>query len=75
MIWGNGATFDNMILRNAYLATGQRQPWNFRDDVCFRTVKYLFPLKKEFQGVRHHALDDARNQAKYLIKAVKGKLR
>jgi len=66
-VWGNGATFDNVILRNAYTATGQRCPWAFYQDRCYRTVKNLapsIPLVRE--GTHHDALDDAVSQARHL---------
>ena len=33
-IWGNGATFDNVILSNAYYKCGIPRPWSFRNDRC-----------------------------------------
>ncbi|WP_010603982.1 3'-5' exonuclease [Pseudoalteromonas maricaloris] len=73
-VWGNGATFDNTILRNAYKACGMQAPWQFRNDRDVRTVVDLgrrlfnFDPKKEipFEGTRHSALDDAIHQAKYV---------
>lgn len=41
-MWGNGADFDNVILGNAYTALGIKQPWEFRNNRCFRTLKGLF---------------------------------
>jgi DNA polymerase III epsilon subunit-like protein len=65
-IWGNGATFDNVILRNAYKACGMEAPWRFWNDRCYRTLKALHPEVKlpDRGGVHHNALDDARYQAK-----------
>jgi 3'-5' exoribonuclease Rv2179c-like domain len=73
-VWGNGATFDNMILRNAYRACGLRPAWGFRDDLCYRTVRRLFPAgtppagNGSAPGIRHHALDDARRQARQFVR-------
>ena len=73
-VWGNGATFDNMILRNAYDAVGIQCPWHFTDDRCYRTLKYLpssrqdLSLEMRTGLTHHHALDDARYQARYAIK-------
>lgn len=66
-VWGNGATFDNVILRNAYEGAGLPCPWPFWKDRCFRTMKaqwtgYL-PQRK---GTHHAALDDAIWQAEAL---------
>jgi DNA polymerase III epsilon subunit-like protein len=67
-LWGNGAAFDNAILSTAYRKVGIEQPWRFWNDHCFRTMKKLnkhIPAPV-FEGIAHHALDDAINQAKHL---------
>jgi hypothetical protein len=66
-VWGNGATFDNVILRNAFTAVGLDTPWRYIDDRCFRTLRSLYPNAEipKIKGVAHHALDDAIWQAKY----------
>lgn len=68
-LWGNGATFDNVILDNAYKAVGTRPPWKYTNHRCYRTMKSLFPLEVQpvFDGVQHNALYDAAHQAKHLI--------
>ncbi|MBH0066763.1 3'-5' exonuclease [Pseudoalteromonas sp. NZS100] len=73
-IWGNGATFDNTIIRNAYKACDMQAPWQFRNDRDVRTIVDLgrrlfnFDPKTDmpFEGTRHNALDDAIHQAKYV---------
>jgi exodeoxyribonuclease VIII len=69
-LWGNGATFDNVLLANAYRATGLAAPWRYWGDRCYRTVKALYPevTADKFEGAKHNALDDAINQARHLIK-------
>lgn len=69
-IWGNGADFDNAILQNAYRATNMDQPWKFWNNRCYRTMKNMFSkIKAEtFDGTHHNALDDAKNQARHLVK-------
>lgn len=68
-VWGNGAAFDNVVLRSAYTACGWGAPWAFRSDRCFRTARAMFPeLNLEFEGAKHNALEDARYQAKYLMR-------
>jgi hypothetical protein len=72
-VWGNGAPFDNVILRNAYTATGIDCPCSFRADSCFRTLKsqVLPPVDPpELIGAAHHALDDAMHQARWMQKIV-----
>ena len=67
-IWGNGAAFDNVILSSAYRRSGIPQPWQFRNDRCYRTLKGLYKhVKMQRQGVHHNALDDAISQARHLI--------
>jgi hypothetical protein len=69
-VWGNGATFDNVILHNAAKAVGIPPLWNFRLDYDMRTLKYLdktldlFTIDPPSEGVAHAALDDAIWQAK-----------
>ena len=66
-VWGNGATFDNVILANAYTACGIKRPWEFWHDKCYRTVKGLAPeIKIERLGTHHNAMHDAMSQARHL---------
>ncbi|MFS6936166.1 3'-5' exonuclease [Klebsiella oxytoca] len=72
-VWGNGANFDNVILRSAYDRAGQTCPWQFWNDSDVRTMVLLgkklgFDPKRNmpFDGVAHNALADARHQAKYI---------
>ena len=73
-MWGNGASFDNVILKNAYDAIDKDAPWEFYNDRDVRTIVDLgrtllnFNPKKDmpFQGTEHNALDDAIHQAKYV---------
>ena len=68
-VWGDGATFDNVILRSAYTALGRQPPWDWWRDRCFRTVRALNPNRKHRQeGTEHNALDDAVSQAKHLMR-------
>ena len=72
-VWGNGATFDNVILSNAYLATGIPKPWKYNGDRCYRTLKALYQnIKADARsGVYHNALDDAIHQAKHASKILR----
>jgi len=71
-VWGNGATFDNVILRNAYAKVGLDCPWSYRDDRCFRTLKNLAPgVESPEVGMLHQALDDATAQALHMQQIVK----
>ncbi|OEM44471.1 exonuclease [Escherichia coli] len=70
-IWGNGANFDNVILRRSYERLGIPCPWRYYNDRDVRTIVELgnsigFEVRMAipFEGVPHNALDDARHQAK-----------
>lgn len=68
IVWGNGAAFDNVILKNAYQSIGIAAPWKFWNDRCYRTIKALNPeVKMNRSGVHHCAVDDARSQAMHLM--------
>lgn len=68
-VWGNGATFDNVILRSAFKNAGAHVPWGFWHDRCHRTIKSLAPdIKPDFTHcVQHHALGDAIAQTRQLL--------
>jgi len=66
-VWGNGASFDNVILTSAYKACLINQPWRYYNDRCYRTIKSMHPsIPMERTGTHHNALDDAISQAKHL---------
>lgn len=69
-VWGNGATFDNVILTNAYAAAKMERPWSYKGDRCYRTIKALFPNVPLPQGLGltgHRADHDAEFQAIHLM--------
>jgi len=74
-IWGNGSMFDNVLLRSAYDNAGMETPWSFRGDMCYRTMKSMYPdvPYPDRVGVHHNALDDAIFQATHLIEIMKEK--
>lgn len=72
-LWGNGRSFDNVILRRAYEQVGAELAVPFRNDRDVRTIvelgktigmnpRYEIP----FDGDMHNALADARHQVKYV---------
>ncbi|EPA5558537.1 3'-5' exoribonuclease [Escherichia coli] len=72
-VWGNGANFDNTILRRSHERQGIPCPWRYYNDRDVRTIVELgkaidFDARTAipFEGERHNALDDARYQAKYV---------
>lgn len=66
-VWGNGPSFDNAILAQAYKNLDITLPWRFRNDRDVRTIvdlakclKNIDPLKLAVrEGVHHNALSDA----------------
>ena len=67
-IWGNGATFDNVVLAQAYRRAKLKLPWTYANDRCYRTLKALYPnVAKTRMGTHHNALDDAATQAQHAI--------
>ncbi|EOP5929876.1 3'-5' exoribonuclease [Escherichia coli] len=72
-VWGNGANFDNVILRCSYERQEIPCPWRYTNDRDVRTIVALglvmdFDARSviTFEGERHNALHDARYQAKYV---------
>ncbi len=72
-VWGNGATFDNVILRASYDREDIPCPWHFANDRDVRTIVELGraiginPRRDiPFEGDMHNALADAKHQAKYV---------
>ncbi|EMF3489331.1 3'-5' exoribonuclease [Salmonella enterica] len=72
-VWGNGANFDNVILRGAFERADIPCLWNYWNDHDVRTMVTLgravcFDPKRDmpFDGDMHNALADARHQAKYV---------
>ena len=71
-VWDNGASFDNVILASTYRACKLPIPWNFWDELCYRTMKNMMPhITMKRTGTHHNALDDARSQAEHLIRIIK----
>ena len=66
-VWGNGADFDNAMVKHAY--ANQGAPWEFYNSRCFRTIKELPAAKKVPKPANagaHNALFDAYAQAQHL---------
>ena len=84
-IWGNGSSFDCVILENAYKITGIGCPFNFRQFRDFRTIRsmfknmdqnFLIEIAKvnflcESELITHNALNDAIWEARYLQCVIK----
>jgi len=77
-VWSHGATFDLVVLQHAYERVSRKikPQWHYRDA---RDTRTLFWLCKPFDPwaeeapageVKHCALDDARRQARAVVRAV-----
>ena len=65
-VWGNGASFDNVLLDGVYRLVGVARPWGDFNDRCFRTLKDGYrDLAPSRTGIHHNALDDALHQAEW----------
>ena len=78
---GNGALADLLWVRQIVEKLNEvdyggeeglwKTPWTYRDEMCFRTFKALFPtVYVEFEGTKHDALDDAVWQSLYMIEVL-----
>lgn len=73
-VWGNGCTFDNVILDACFRSHGIERPWGNYDDRDVRTIVELgrailgINPKSDipFDGNQHNALDDVLHQVKYV---------
>jgi len=67
-IWSKGSIADIRWTNNILAKLNLKSPWNFWDEMCFRTYLKYSP-KVDFQpvGEAHNALDDAMNQALQFI--------
>lgn len=78
-VMGNGPEFDNVIMVDALKWCGLDDPWHFRFNQSLRTVVWLARLLLKIDPrniplvpgeVQHHALHDARREAKGLYRGV-----
>lgn len=77
LMWGNGASFDNVLLSYAYRKFAMPLPWSYKGDRCYRTIRNMFkdvPHDNNDTYTSHVAIDDAVSQALHLMKiaSVKG---
>lgn len=72
-VMGNGSEFDNAIILEAYKELGVKPAWPHGNNQSLRTLVWMGRLllgidpkyQNEFIGIRHHALDDARDEFNY----------
>ena len=67
-VWSNGASFDIPMLNDAYQGLGEKAPWRYWNERCYRTMKNYFAHIKSPAPpkVAHNALEDAKAQAAHL---------
>lgn len=73
-VWGNGSSFDISILEALYHKIGAKPPWAYNRVMDLRTFKRFTGKGKQVpraKGIHHNALDDAFNQAEYVVNIIK----
>lgn len=70
-LWGYGATFDNVVIAQAYKAYGLKAPVPYRGHRCARTIIADAGVQcpEDKDCVPHHALHDAQRQVVWLQQA------
>lgn len=63
-LWCQGPSFDAALLGAAYQAAGMKPPWAYNAPRDTRTVYDMAGFKPDSSKVAHHALADARDQAR-----------
>lgn len=74
LMWGNGSTFDCVVLEQAFKRFHFTTPWMFWSTRDMRTVVDLAGYRKgdiPFEGTEHNALDDATHQAIVISHCIK----
>ena len=66
-IWGDGASFDPVLLEAAYRAAHLPIPWSYHEVHCYRTLRQLFKSEKPASKGQHTALSDATAQLSHLV--------
>lgn len=75
-IWGNGAVFDNVIVRNLYKRSGVNFVLPYWCDMDVRTLVAVSGINTKsfkFEGTKHCGIDDCKHQIKYCAAAYKEK--
>lgn len=62
-VWSHGASFDIVICENVFKKIGKAVPWNFWNVRCTRTLFDIGINPNRPPVLKHHALEDAWNQA------------
>lgn len=62
-VWSHGASFDTVICENIFRKLNKAVPWQFWEVRCTRTLFDLGINPERPPVLKHHALEDAWNQA------------
>jgi hypothetical protein len=65
-LWAFPASFDCVILANAYRAVGLAEPWHYRSVRCMRTLASFKKAPRVEAETKHCALSDAKAQMLWL---------
>ena len=69
--WANSPKFDATILEEAAEPFGIEMPWEYYELRDVRTIKNVPGVEEpSFEGTEHHALDDAKHQARLVSQAL-----
>lgn len=71
-IWVKGAEFDYPIISAFFQVFGHEVPWYYTNLYCMRCIREFFSsdeLSIDTSKIKHTALEDAIDQANYVIKA------
>jgi hypothetical protein len=62
-VWCKSPQLDIAILEDIFFKLGLDMPWSYKNIVDLRSLSALIPHGVTYAGVKHNALDDAKNQA------------
>ena len=77
VIWGNGCTFDNVIMRNLFKSFNLPFPTPYYSDMDVRTIVNVYDYEKvnsltgKFTGTKHDAITDCLHQVKLVSNGYK----
>lgn len=75
-VWANSPAFDLILLKEHYKAIGEKEPWEYRQERDYRTIRRLaeelgLPIQKhDAEEPSHNARDDALGQSHSLLKTL-----
>lgn len=77
-MFGNGPEFDNVILADAFAQYGIKLPWDYWNNQSVRTMLLTYRMISgnqqpdiKFEGTKHHAIHDARHEAKIIAESLR----